>query len=239
MIRARVPELALFQRFPCAFRRRFACAFRPLRACAFRPLRAGAFRPLRAGAFSLLYAGAFSLLSACVSDRPDRFYILNPLPAGAAAARTTPSTQVTLRVKLPPWLDRPEMVLNSSAQGVTILEHERWAAPLADLVSQTLAGDLERRRADWVVADPGLPRGGGAVMTVTVNVAKLTIRPGDHASMEAEWRIADPRAPSDVVGEAEFTAPLGQGDYPAVAQALSEVLSRLADSIASGVPSPP
>ena len=64
---------------------------------------------------SLLAAGFFlSLLCACATSRPDHFYILSPLPQGAGDARTTPATQMWLRVTLPSLVDRSEMVLNTS-----------------------------------------------------------------------------------------------------------------------------
>ena len=47
----------------------------------------------------LLTAGCLvSLLCACVSSRPDHFYILSTQPAGAGEARTSPVALAALRV---------------------------------------------------------------------------------------------------------------------------------------------
>ena len=124
------------------------------------------------------------------------------------------------------------MVLNTSADDVTIQEHERWAAPLSDLVWQTLARDLERRRSDLLVADSGVNRASGSAIRVNVDVVQLTVHRGRQASIEAHWRILDPRTGKDVTGGDVFSSPLGEDDYAAVAQALSQCLGLLADRLA-------
>jgi uncharacterized lipoprotein YmbA len=172
-----------------------------------------------------------SLLCACVASRPDHFYILSTQPQGASEARTTPAAQVSLRVTLPSLVDRSEMILNTSTNGVIVLEHERWAAPLADLVTQTLARDLELRRSDMLVAAQSAGRSGAGTVKVTVDLVQMTVRRGDRASIEAHWRIVDPRTGGDVVGSQVVSAPVAQDGYAAVAQALSECLGLLADRL--------
>jgi uncharacterized lipoprotein YmbA len=172
-----------------------------------------------------------SLLSACVSSQPDHFYVLSVQPQGVSRARITPVTQMALKVTLPSLVDRSEMILNTSADGVTVLERERWAAPLADLATQTLARDIERRRLDVLVADAGTDRSGGTAVKIIVDVVQMTVRRGDRASIEVHWRILDPRATQPLVGGEVFSAPLGQDGYAAVAQALSDCLGLLADRL--------
>jgi uncharacterized protein len=172
-----------------------------------------------------------SLLSACVSSQPDHFYVLSVQPQGVSRARITPVTQMALKVTLPSLVDRSEMILNTSGDGVIVLEHERWGAPLADLATQTLARDLERRRLDVLVADSGTDRSGGTAVKITVDVVQIAVRKGDRASIEAHWRIVDPRTHKTVVGGDVFSASLGQEGYAAVAQSLSDCLGLLADRL--------
>ncbi len=180
---------------------------------------------------SFLAACFLGLLCACVASRPDHFYILTAQPQSAGEARTTPATQVSLRVTLPSLVDRSEMILNTSANGVLVLEHERWAAPLADLATQTLARDLELRRSDMLVAGQSTGRPGDAAVKVTVDLVQVTVRRGERASIEAHWRISDPRTGGDVVGSELFSAAVAQDDYAALPQALSACLGLLADRL--------
>ena len=171
------------------------------------------------------------LLCACVTSRPDHFYVLSTQPQGPRAARTTPATQVSLRVTWPSLVDRSELILNTSANGVIVLEHERWAAPLADLATQTLARDLELRRSGMLVAAQNAGRSGAAAVKVTVDLVQVTVRRDERASIEAHWRIVDPRTGGDAVGSDVFSAPVAQDGYAAVPQALSECLGLLADRL--------
>ncbi|MEP6884422.1 MAG: PqiC family protein [Gammaproteobacteria bacterium] len=168
-------------------------------------------------------------LCACVSSKPDHFYILSVLPQAVSAPRTGSAVQATLKVTVPSLMDRTEMVLNTSADGVRVLEHERWAVPLADLVTQTLARDIERRRDDVLVADRAVGR--MTTIKITVDIVQLSMRRGAQASMEAHWRIRDTRTGNELVGGDVFTAPLGLVGYSVVAQTLSECLSSLADRL--------
>jgi uncharacterized lipoprotein YmbA len=174
-----------------------------------------------------------SFLSACATSRPDHFYVLSVQPPGVGEGRAANAAQATLKVTLPSWVDRPEMILDTSANGVTILEHERWAAPLSDLVAQALARDIERRRNDMLVADHGVHLSTGTAVMITVDIVQMTLRRGERASLETHWRILDPRSAKDEVGGEVFSAPLARDGYAAVAQALSECLGLLADRLAA------
>jgi uncharacterized lipoprotein YmbA len=180
-------------------------------------------------------ACTLGLLSACATSQPDHFYILSVQPQGVGESRATPVTQVGLRVTLPPWVDRSEMILNTSTDGVVVLEHERWAAPLAELVTQALGRDIERRRRDMLVADTRVSYSSGTAVNITVDVVQMTVRRGERASIEAHWRILDSRTGKEVVGSEVLSAPVGPDGYAAVAQALSECLGILTDRLVTQI----
>jgi uncharacterized protein len=172
-------------------------------------------------------------LCACVTSQPDHFYILNVQPPGTSPPRTPPAALAVLKVTVPSWVDRPEMVLNSATDAVVVLEHERWAAPLADLALQALARDLERRHTDLVIADPRLDATGRAAVKIAVDLVQMTVRRGSQATLEASWRIIDMRSGRDEVGSAVLSAPVAGEDYAAVARAWSACLGLLADRLAA------
>ena len=178
---------------------------------------------------------ALGLLSACATSAPYHYYILNPQPPGASEVRKASAGQVALRVSLPSLVDRPEMVLNSSAQGVIVLEHERWAAPLTDLMTQTLAQDIERRRGDLLVVGQNLVFASGPAFKISVNVLQMSVHRTGQASIETQWRIVGVRTGKDEVGGEVFSATLRQDDYAGVAQALSEILGLLADRLVAQI----
>jgi uncharacterized lipoprotein YmbA len=185
---------------------------------------------------SLLTTAGLCLLGACATITPDHYYILSPLPPGALEARAGSATPAILRVSLPALVDRSEMVLNTSADAVAVLEHERWAAPLAELVGQTLAQDLERRRTDLLVTGQGMIQPAGAAIKITIDLVRVTIRSGKQASMDAHWRILDARTGKESLGGDVFSAPLAEEGSSAVARALSDCLSQLADRLVAQLP---
>jgi uncharacterized lipoprotein YmbA len=181
---------------------------------------------------SLTAVCSLMLLSACVSSRPDHFYILSALPQGAAEVRPASDLQAIVKVTLPSWADGSEMLLNTPAGEVIVLEHERWAAPLADLMRQTLGVDIERRRADLTVADRYANLSKAPAIVITVDVVQMTVHRGERARIEVRWRIHDPRSTGlGKVGGGEFAAALAGEGYASIAQALSECLGALADRL--------
>jgi uncharacterized protein len=185
---------------------------------------------MRAKRAAALLGGA--MLAACASQS-DRFYTLTPMPDSPPAPRSASTTQVVLSISVPAVVDRRAMVLDTPGNQVTILEHERWAAPISDLIAQTLAGDIERRRPDVLVAVRGL---GSPAMKIRIDIAELSARAVGNATLEAHWRIADAESKTDLVGSEIFTVPVASGDYAAVAHAFSVAVSSLADRLAEKLP---
>jgi len=191
----------------------------------------------RAALVAVLFPGAALLLAACAAQ-PDHFYTLAVLPEGTrvvAPSPTAPTVNVLLSVDVPAMVDRPEMILNTSDNGIDVLEHQRWAVSLSDEVYQTLARDLERRRSDMLVAGREFDRGTPPVK-IKVGIVRLTARRAGRVSMEAHWRIVDAAAGLDVVASDVFDSPVGGGGYEAIAAAYSQVLSQLAATLATAVP---
>ena len=172
-------------------------------------------------------------LSGCVGQA-DHFYTLNTVPDAARVA-AQPTIHVRLQVTIPSLMDRNEMVLSTSRNGIVILDHERWAAPLADQVSQTLARDIEGRRTDVFVGDRGFDRAASPPVMLKVDIVRMWAQRGGQAHIEAHWRIVDSSASVDQLGSGSFEAAMIGDGYAAVAQAYSQTLSDLAERLAQEV----
>lgn len=176
------------------------------------------------------------LLSACASRQPDHFYILTAQPRGTGERMAIVPTPVSLKVSLPSLVDRPEMVINTGAEGVIVLEHERWAAPLSDLVTQVLAQDMERRRIDLLVTGSRGGRSNSPALEVRVDIVEMSARKAGQVSIWAHWRILDVSAAHETVGSEEFSAQPAPAGYAGIAQALSKCLALLADRLTAQLP---
>ena len=189
----------------------------------------------RLGAWRAAALGLCATLAAC-AGQPDHFYALSTMPQAARPPASGFAAHVILNVSIPDTLDRREMVIDTTDDRILVLEHERWAAPLSDLVTQTLARDIEQRRADVLVADRGFDQAGLNPVHIKVDLVRMSAHRGGTASLEAHWRIIDPAARADLLGGETFTSPIGGGDYAAVARAFSACLASLADRLVEKLP---
>ncbi|MGA2396836.1 MAG: PqiC family protein [Steroidobacteraceae bacterium] len=188
--------------------------------------------PLRAACLS-----AAAILAGC-AGQPDHFYALTTLPESTGSPTTAFTTHVMLTISLPPVIDRRQMVIATTTDQLLVLEHERWAAPLPELVAQTLARDIEQRRADVLVADRGFDQASLMPVKIRVDIVRMSVREGGQATLEAHWRVVDTRRNTDEVGGETLSSPVAGGDYAAVARAFSNDLSSLADRLTAKLPAP-
>jgi uncharacterized lipoprotein YmbA len=189
-------------------------------------------KPLGLGVCLLL------LLSGCVTRQRDHFYVLQAEPAAAGESRSQFDRQVTLQVTVPSLIDRGEMVLDSS-NGVAVMDHERWAAPLADLLNDTLGRDIERRRSDVVVLPKGSGQAGVPLVRVAVEIDQVTARLGERLRIETHWRMTDTQTGKVALGRDSFISPQSTQSYSDIATALSACVALLADRLVREIPAPP
>ncbi|ABC82908.1 PqiC family protein [Anaeromyxobacter dehalogenans] len=181
-------------------------------------------------------AAALALLCGCVplGPRPDRtrYYALEAR-AAAPPAGAIPVGAVGLGpVRLPAYLDRPELVTRGEGARVDVAGDERWAAPLDGLFVAALAEDLRAAvPAREVVAWPW--RAGAAPeWAVSVDVLRFERAPDGTAVLEARWAL---RRGTEVVERGVTRTrerPRATGTAASV-EALSDCVGGLASEIAA------
>jgi uncharacterized protein len=177
-----------------------------------------------------------ALLAGCLTRQADRYYVLDPKPPAVAAPRVQFDRQVILRITIPSLVDRGEIVVAAQG-GVSVMEHERWAAPLADMVNGTLSQDIERRRNDVVVLPRSADQAGIPLSRIAVEINQVTARLGDRLSIEAHWRVTDARTGKEALGRETFVSPQQAHSYAEVAAAFSDCIALLAERLAAEIPS--
>ncbi|HEY2677292.1 MAG TPA: PqiC family protein [Steroidobacteraceae bacterium] len=175
------------------------------------------------------------MLGGCVTHHPDHYYVIDSQPSTARETNTPFARQVTLRVSVPSLVDRAEIVV-STADGVTVAEHERWAAPLPDLITATLARDIERRRDDVVVLPHRLDEPGVPLTEIAIEVNEVRSLLGHQVSVAAHWRVTDAGSGKVTLGRDAFISNLHSDSYAALAEGLSASLALLADRLVQEIP---
>jgi uncharacterized protein len=175
------------------------------------------------------------VMSGCAASHVDHFYVIDAAPGGARESSVAFTRQVTLRVSVPSLVDRAAMVI-STPDGVAVLEHERWAAPLSDLITSALARDIERQRSDVVVLPHPFDKAGVPLTAIAIDVDEVRARLGDQVSIEAHWRISDAAGGKVTLGRDVFVSPAHSQSYAAVADGLSAAVGLLADRLIKEIP---
>lgn len=133
-------------------------------------------------------------LAACSQRADPKYYVMSAPPEAQVAAQASPQPVVAvMRVRLPDYLDRPELVSRSGAHALVIDSDNRWGEPLAESVPRVLAENVSRYlpQGRVVVA----PEARGAKIPYEYLVALDAYEPdgSGNAVMRGRWHLRDTR----------------------------------------------
>ncbi len=169
------------------------------------------------------------LLAGCGGS--DQFYRLRadgpaPLSARGLALGVGPVT-------LPAYVDRAELVFQSSEYQLQIPSKVHWAGSLSENFTRTLATNLGRRLGSGNVLPYPWPPGTSLARQVTVDVRQFHAVSGRDAILEASWRVEEPGGGQVLRRRnGRFTEPIVGDGYEPVVAAESRLVAQLADGVA-------
>lgn len=180
----------------------------------------------------LLGAGALLALAGCASA-PVHYYTLvapaaNPSPATAPASLPFE----LLPVNVPAQVDQPQLVVRQGAQGVALLEGERWIAPLANEVRDALSADLARALNSRDIS--GLAGSDKPSLRIKLDLRRFDSQLGSYAMIEGAWsvRLLHGAQPAGISCTSRVSEAVG-ANYPALVQGHQRALDQLAMQIAA------
>jgi uncharacterized lipoprotein YmbA len=166
-------------------------------------------------------AACVSLLAAC-SSTPTQYLTLVPPAARSAPDSANALGPALLSVTIPSQVDQPQLAIRRADGSMTLLETERWIAPLSDEIRTALSLDLARQ---WT---PGSADG----VRVTVDVQRFDSVPGQYALIDAVWTLSVSGAAAQKIScRSSISIPVSAG-YPALAKGHQAALEQLAAQIA-------
>jgi uncharacterized lipoprotein YmbA len=170
------------------------------------------------------------LLAGC-SSPASRFYTLNG--TATAAAGTPSAVSVTVGpVSVPATVDRPQIVVNTSANSVDVDEFNRWASPLQNNISRVVAENL-----GVLLGAPRVTQSLGVEsdFRVAIEVQRFESMPGDSAILDAAWMVRRAKDGRIETGRTTVREAVPQKGYDALVAAHSRAVGRLSQDIASAV----
>jgi uncharacterized lipoprotein YmbA len=187
---------------------------------------------MRHGAHTWLLA---LIVAGCASSPPERFYTLSPgglpPPAAHAAAYRVAVGPVTI----PALVDRPQIVLRTGANRVTLAEQSRWAEPLKDGIERAVAGNLAALLSGAQVATDAHGAAAAPDYRVLLDVQNFDSALGDAATLDLLWtvRAADDRVVA--AGRSVIREAARGSDYDAIVAAHGRALAAASREIAAAI----
>jgi uncharacterized lipoprotein YmbA len=186
-------------------------------------------------------AGAALLLSGCVSLKRSpsaHFFYLHPVAEAPSAPGSSPGHIVgVLPVSLPGFLDRPQIVTSDRSGELRVDEFRRWAEPLGDAVTRTLAENLDvLLPGDRAVRWPW-PAEAGLDARIRVDLSLFGPQEDGAVRLEGRWAVLPARGERPLT---ERSVRLSRGPVTVdrteeTVEAMDALLAELAGEIAGAV----
>lgn len=169
------------------------------------------------------------LVGGCVGGGvQDRFYMLESSKIAAARPpMTPPNPRIGLGpVKIPAYLDRPQIVTSGANHQYQLSDTHRWAERLDENISRVMAEDLARLvPTDQVIVHPW-PRETRLEAQVAIQLQEFHADLSGTAHLVALWTVKPSRG--DSFGRRfECRMPFSGGDYVRMVEAQNACLSKL------------
>jgi uncharacterized lipoprotein YmbA len=176
-----------------------------------------------------------ALAAGCGSSPPSHFYLLNATAVADNAAQARYAVLVG-PVSIPAAVDQPQLVLQTSANGVRPDEFNRWGAPLQDQIGHVVAADLAALLGTPRVTATPLPHF-DAAYRVAIDVQRVESVPGKSATIEAVWVVyaVAGKAESGRSGHTLAEEPIADGSMDALVAAHSRALAAVSADIAAAI----
>lgn len=174
-------------------------------------------------------------VAGCAQRPPPRLYVLSPAPVGseASAARVEPAVAV-LRVTIPDYLDRPQVVSRSNANALKIDYDSRWGEPLDRSVPRVMAANLSSYLPGVRVVTPQETRGRNPRYAYEITLDAYEANGREQVVMQGRWQLRDRRNGKVVAaGPIADQRPAGGSDTAAIVAAVNDSLTTVSRELAA------
>jgi uncharacterized lipoprotein YmbA len=178
-------------------------------------------------------------LGACGTSAPDRYYFLG-LQANQSLPEAHPASDfagaIVLAVTgIPESVDRPNLVMETGANELALLDNDRWAEPLKYGIERALSESIARALPKSTIA---VSRKSAApeAMRISVRLDALRLTYDGNAVVEATWSISD--AGDQSAHRATVVRAVGRPAPGELVKQWSQELDEVGQQIARSIDSP-
>ncbi len=177
------------------------------------------------------------VLAACVgapAPKEQYFTLSSPNPGAAPPASDSPSIYVG-PVTVPEAVDRPGMVLRTSANQVDISDDYRWAEPLRNAIPRVIGDTLSRELGTSRVLTSRSASTTPVDIRVAIEVQRFDSSLTDGATIDAVWSVKNVANGKSHNGRSVVHEPTTAQGPAGIAAAHSVALENVGKEIAAAV----
>ena len=191
----------------------------------------------------LLVAICSLALSGCLAGgpgKPTNYYVLNSLYSSGMETRAVAELKnIAIAVgpiRLPQYLDRPQMVTRAQPNEIKIAEFSQWSEPLRVNFARVLAENLTiLLDSEQIIIFPFLKEAFFDYQ-ITVEVTRFDGNLEEGAQMRASWTIWGPKRGEVLLKKYSFfNEPVSSADMDALVAAESRTVADLSKEIAEAI----
>ncbi len=183
----------------------------------------------------IIYCTVVVMLAGCGASSPTRFYTLSH-PMAAPASATSASYSVSVGpVSVPAVVDRPQIVVRTGPNQVTIEEFDRWASPIKGDIARIVAENLVSMLGTHRVSVFPQTTAAGASYRISIDVLRFDSEPGKAATLDALWTVSSAKDKQSRSGRSTLIEPTQGNSFDALVEAHSRAIGRLSADIAAAV----
>ena len=137
-------------------------------------------------------------------------------------------------IKIPDYLDRPQMATRSTPSSIQFAEFDKWAESLGNNLTRVIAENLSiLLSTDRVLVFPW-PESMNVLYQVTVDVTKLEYTPDGKVTLVAGWSVfGDDGKKLLAMKRSRLTVPVQSTGFEAIASAQSRAVEDMSREIAA------
>jgi uncharacterized lipoprotein YmbA len=138
-------------------------------------------------------------------------------------------------VTVPSLVDRPQIVVRTGPNQVSVAEFERWASPLKEDIGRVIAKNLIALLGTTQVSLFPQTTAAGASYRVTIDILHFESVPGKEATLDALWTVSSAKSAQVRHGRTTLAESVQGNDYTALVSAHSQALGKLSADVAKAI----
>lgn len=157
-------------------------------------------------------------------------------PAAAMATDSGPLLGLG-PIRIPSYIDRPEIVTAISDQEYRLSENQRWAEGLDKTIPRVLSENLSRLIPGYQIVLHPWPREPKPEQQIIVDIQEFHVDQNQQAHLDALWTLRQGKN-NPVTRKFSCRLPASTTDFAKLVEAESQCLGRLSRDMAGQLPEP-